>query len=77
MSMNISASMMPPCWSCWPLVERFPVERMCFLASATPSVTYASADQVADFGAEQPSYDIRVYQMSASYGRGTPRAAVV
>ncbi len=47
------------------------------LTCATPEVTYVSADQVADFGSEQPSYDIRVYQMSASYGRGTPRAAVV
>jgi GTA TIM-barrel-like domain/Putative phage tail protein len=47
------------------------------LASATPSVTYASADQIADFGSALPSYDIRVYQMSAAYGRGTPRSAVV
>ena len=33
--------------------------------------------QAADFGSAQPAYDIRVYQMSASYGRGTPRAASV
>ena len=47
------------------------------LASATPAVTYSAAAQSADFGAPQPSYDIRVYQLSAAYGRGTPRPAVV
>ena len=47
------------------------------LTSGSPSVTYAGADQIADFGAAQASYAIRVYQMSAAYGRGTPRAAVV
>ena len=30
-------SMMPPCWSCWPLVERLPLVRVCFFARATPS----------------------------------------
>jgi hypothetical protein len=47
------------------------------LASATPTVTYTAAQQAADFGSSLPAYDIRVYQLSASYGRGTPRAAVV
>jgi hypothetical protein len=47
------------------------------LQSATPSVTYTAAEQVADFGAEQPACDVRVYQLSASYGRGSPRAATV
>ena len=47
------------------------------LASTAASVTYAAADQVADFGSAQPGYDVRVYQMSATYGRGTPRAATV
>jgi len=47
------------------------------LVSAAPAVSYTAAQQVADFGSEQPAYDVRVYQMSASYGRGTPRAAVV
>ncbi len=47
------------------------------LASATPTVTYLAADQAADFGAPQPAYAIKIYQMSASYGRGTPRDAVV
>jgi len=47
------------------------------LVAATPAVTYTAAQQVADFGSSLPSYDIRVYQMSATYGRGTPRAATV
>jgi GTA TIM-barrel-like domain/Putative phage tail protein len=47
------------------------------LANATPAVTYTAADQISDFGSEQPAYDIRVYQLSGSYGRGTPRAALV
>jgi hypothetical protein len=47
------------------------------LVSATPAVTYTAAQQAADFGSEQPGYDIRVYQMSATYGRGSPREAAV
>lgn len=47
------------------------------LTSATPAVTYTAAQQAADFGSAQPSYDVRIYQMSASYGRGTARAAAV
>lgn len=47
------------------------------LASTAPAVTYTAAEQAADFGAPQPSYDIRVYQLSAAYGRGTSRAAAV
>ena len=47
------------------------------LTASTPGVVYAAAEQTADFGSAQPAYDIRVYQLSASYGRGTPRAASV
>ena len=47
------------------------------LASAAPAVIYTAADQIADFGSDQPAYDIRVYQLSGTYGRGTPRAATV
>ncbi len=47
------------------------------LASSVPSVAYSAAEQSADFGAPQSSLDVRVYQLSASYGRGTPRAASV
>jgi len=47
------------------------------LASATPSVTYTAVQQSADFGAPRAKVDVRVYQLSASYGRGTARAATV
>jgi Gene Transfer Agent (GTA)-like protein/putative tail protein len=47
------------------------------LASATPAVTYTAADQISDFGSEQPAYDVRVYQLSGSHGRGTARNAIV
>jgi hypothetical protein len=47
------------------------------LPSATTSVTYTSAQQGEDFGAPQSSLDVRVYQLSAAYGRGTPREATV
>jgi len=47
------------------------------LTVSVPDVVYTAAAQAADFGSPQPAYDIRVYQLSASYGRGTPRAATV
>jgi hypothetical protein len=47
------------------------------LTASTPGVVYAAVEQTADFGSAQPSYDIRIYQLSSSYGRGTPRAASV
>ncbi|WP_367115858.1 hypothetical protein [Hyphomicrobium sp.] len=47
------------------------------LTSVTPVAIYTSAQQTADFGSPQPAYDIRVYQLSATYGRGTPRSATV
>jgi hypothetical protein len=47
------------------------------LASTAPLATYTAAQQTADFGSPQPAYGIRVYQLSAIYGRGTPRAASV
>lgn len=42
------------------------------LSSATPSVTYTSADQVADFGTNQTVLYVRIYQMSETVGRGFP-----
>lgn len=42
------------------------------LTSATPTATYTSAQQVADFGATQASVSTRIYQRSATVGRGTP-----
>ncbi len=40
------------------------------LTSTSPTVTYTSADQVADFGSNQTSVEIVIYQMSAVVGRG-------
>ena len=47
------------------------------LAATTPSVTYTTAQQTADFGSPQTSYAVRIYQLSASYGRGQAREALV
>jgi hypothetical protein len=47
------------------------------LSAATPVVTYTAAQQTTDFGAPQSSVSLRVYQLSASAGRGTPRAATL
>lgn len=47
------------------------------LTSATPSVTYTNAQQVADFGSGQATLYLRVYQLSANVGRGYPLQATV
>lgn len=47
------------------------------IAATTPAATYTVAQQTADFGAPQASYTVRVYQMSASYGRGARSTAVI
>lgn len=47
------------------------------LTSSTPSVTYTSAQQVADFGANQATLYLRIYQMSATVGRGYVLQATV
>ena len=47
------------------------------LVTTTPAVTYSAADQIADFGAVQPSLHVRVAQVSSAFGRGTPRDALV
>lgn len=38
---------------------------------SSPTATYTAADQVTDFGSEQSSVTVRVYQLSAAVGRGT------
>lgn len=38
----------------------------------TPAATYTSAQQVADFGANQSVLYLRIYQLSATVGRGYP-----
>ncbi|KWT68942.1 Gene Transfer Agent host specificity protein [Hyphomicrobium sulfonivorans] len=47
------------------------------LTSDVPTAIYTAEQQVADFGGAQEAYQVRVYQLSASYGRGTGRAALV
>ncbi len=47
------------------------------LSASSPTATYTAAQQTADFGAPQSTYVVQVYQMSASYGRGTAREAVI
>jgi hypothetical protein len=47
------------------------------LSSNQPSLIYTTSQQTADFGAPQPSYTVRIYQISASYGRGQAREAMI
>jgi hypothetical protein len=47
------------------------------LTATAPSATYPAADQTADFGAPQSSVSVRICQMSATRGRGTPAEAVL
>lgn len=42
------------------------------LTASTTAVNYTQADQVADFGAPVTSVAVRIYQISASVGRGQP-----
>ncbi|MBX6329380.1 MAG: hypothetical protein IRY89_12480, partial [Pseudolabrys sp.] len=42
-----------------------------------PAATYTAAEQIADFGAPQASVAVRVYQLSATVGRGRPAAATL
>ncbi|WP_156796395.1 hypothetical protein [Brevundimonas sp. BAL3] len=44
------------------------------LSVTTPTAIYTAAQQTADFGAPQASIAVRIYQMSATVGRG--RAAL-
>jgi hypothetical protein len=47
------------------------------LTATAPTATYTAAQQTLDFGAPQPSVSLRIYQLSATRGRGTPREATV
>lgn len=42
------------------------------LSTSTPTVQYTSAQQVADFGSNQATIYVRVYQISSIVGRGYP-----
>jgi hypothetical protein len=47
------------------------------LASQQTTLVYASADELADFGAPQSSLRLRIFQMSAAVGRGFARDVIV
>ena len=47
------------------------------LAATTPSVLYAAADEIADFGAAQATLSVRVTQISATVGAGFPVTATL
>jgi hypothetical protein len=42
------------------------------IEASAPGVLYAAADELADFGAPQPSLTVRIAQLSAAVGRGIP-----
>jgi len=47
------------------------------LSATAPSVLYAAADEIADFGAAQTNLHLRVTQLSATVGRGLPADVVL
>lgn len=47
------------------------------IAATTPTASYSAAQQVADFGSAQSSVSVRVYQLSASVGRGWPGSTII
>jgi hypothetical protein len=47
------------------------------LHASAPNILYATADEIADFGAAQTSLAVRIYQMSATVGRGFPASATL
>ena len=47
------------------------------LTATVPSATYTSADQTADFGSPQSAIALRIFQLSPTRGRGTPRDATL
>ena len=47
------------------------------LQTSTPQATYTLGDQTADFGGQQWSLTVAVYQMSAVFGRGAGRNATL
>lgn len=47
------------------------------LSSSIPSAVYAAEDQITDFGSTQPVITVRIYQLSAIVGRGTPAEATI
>jgi hypothetical protein len=42
------------------------------ITTSTPDASYSSADQVTDFGANQATLYLKIYQLSSVVGRGYP-----
>ena len=59
----------------WDILAGATIKRT--LAATTPAATYTAAQQTADFGSPQPTVSLRLYQLSATHGRGTPREATL
>ncbi len=57
-------------------VERYEIEVLAngvvkrLLSATTPSTLYAAVDELADFGAPTSALDLRIFQISATVGRG-------
>jgi hypothetical protein len=47
------------------------------LTATGPAATYTAAQQTADFGTPQPGISLRIHQLSATRGRGTPQEATL
>ena len=47
------------------------------LSAQSPSVVYGAADQIADFGVAPSQFEVDVFQLSPSYGRGAERHAII
>ncbi|MEZ5851824.1 MAG: glycoside hydrolase/phage tail family protein [Hyphomicrobiaceae bacterium] len=47
------------------------------ITTPTTAITYTTVEQTTDFGGPQPAVHIRVHQVSATWGRGSARDAIV
>jgi hypothetical protein len=47
------------------------------LSASSPSALYTTAEQVADFGTPPDAIAVRICQLGAIYGRGTPATALL
>jgi hypothetical protein len=47
------------------------------LTTTTPTAIYTSANQVTDFGSNQATLNLKIYQNSSSVGRGYPLATTI
>lgn len=47
------------------------------ISTGTPQATYSVSDQVADFGSAHGHYNVAIYQVSPTFGRGSALFAVI